>query len=205
MSRRLFCVFFGVVISALGLAGCGGGNNQGGGDGNTFTDPRDNQTYRTVRVGNLTWMAQNLNFQTSNSWCYDNDESNCQKYGRLYDWNTALTACPAGWRLPTNDDWDNLVQAAGGDDVAGTKLKSASPAWNGTDDFGFSALPGGHGWSGDFLNAGNFGRWWSATEHDAGGVWGRNMHWDYSFVDAYWYHKTTLFSLRCLRDNAAPR
>jgi uncharacterized protein (TIGR02145 family) len=200
MGKQSFCVFFGVAALLLfGLVSTGFASDSG-----SFTDPRDNQTYRTVRIGDLTWMAQNLNFQTGNSWCYDDDESNCQKYGRFYDWNTAMTACPAGWRLPTDDDWNNLVQAAGGD-VAGAKLKSASPAWDGTDDFGFSALPGGFGRSGVFFNVSNFGHWWSATENDAGSAWHRGMYWYGSNVTRRNYGKTGLFSVRCLRDNAAPR
>ncbi|MCL2268844.1 MAG: hypothetical protein FWC23_06635, partial [Chitinispirillia bacterium] len=82
------------------------------GDG-TFTDTRDAKTYRMVRIGNLTWMAENLNFATDSSVCYKNADSNCTKYGRLYNWDDAMTACPAGWRVPSDEDWDSLVVAVG--------------------------------------------------------------------------------------------
>jgi len=132
----------------------------------SFTDSRDKKSYRTVRIGLLRWMAQNLNYQTNNSWCYDNKTSNCAKYGRLYTWDAAMNACPAGWRLPTNEDWYYLVKIAGSN--AGTKLKARLPDWNGTDDYGFSALPGGYHnlGNGSFNYAGYGGHWWSATEKD---------------------------------------
>jgi len=191
------------------------------GDG-TFTDTRDGKTYRTVGIGKLTWMAENLNFVTDSSVCYDNDESNCQKYGRLYNWNDATTACPAGWRVPSEEDWDSLALAVGGQrvedgygdyywEVAGKKLKSTT-GWkgrdgnlvsgNGTDDFGFAALPGGSRWSGSFYNIGYSGYWWSAAEGDASRAWGRSMYYNYDNVDRYYFDKTDLFSLRCLQDSA---
>ncbi|MCL2182117.1 MAG: fibrobacter succinogenes major paralogous domain-containing protein [Chitinispirillia bacterium] len=133
----------------------------------------DGQSYHTVKIGNLTWMAENLNRVTSSSWCYDDDNSNCTKYGRLYTWDAAMTACPSGWRLPDTANWRRLVEVAGGRSVAGSKLKSTS-GWNdrgdgtsgnGTDEFGFSALPGGARDSdGTFALAGVTGNWWSATE-----------------------------------------
>jgi len=112
-------------------------------------------------------MEENLNFATDNSWCYGNNDSNCQKYGRLYTWDTAMKACPAGWRLPTDSDWEELFQAAGGEDKAGKKLKS-NTGWNGTDEFGFSALPGGGARNTStlrsdvrFNNVGSSGSWWT--------------------------------------------
>jgi uncharacterized protein (TIGR02145 family) len=114
-------------------------------------------------------MAENLNFETDNSWCYDNDESNCQKYGRLYTWRAATTACPAGWRLPREADLDDLIQAVGGSrHSAGGRLKSKT-GWNGTDEHCFSALPGGFIRRLDsgvhsFRNIGTVSYWWSGDE-----------------------------------------
>ncbi|MDR0331028.1 MAG: hypothetical protein LBH93_04910, partial [Chitinispirillales bacterium] len=124
-------------------------------------------SYRTVKIGGVTWMAENLNIAAEGSWCYGNAASNCAKYGRLYTWAAAKTACPNGWHLPDTAEWKNLVDAAGGKEVAGKKLKSAN-GWhgdgNGTDDYGFTALPGGSYYSfGVFGDVGTFSRWWSAT------------------------------------------
>ena len=165
----------------------------------SFTDSRDGKSYHTVKVGTLTWMAENLNYQTDNSWCYDDNPGNCQKYGRLYDWNTATSACPAGWHLPTRQDWDNLVHAAGGN-AAGIKLKSRSPNWNGTDDFGLSALPGGIRYTnGGFSYAGSYGNWWSAAENGSGLAWFRRMTSDLDYVYEHYYVKGNGLSVRCVR------
>ena len=67
-------------------------------------DARDNQTYQTVTLGDQTWLAQDLNYETDNSWCYDDDPENCDTYGRLYDWEAARTACPAGWHLGSDEE-----------------------------------------------------------------------------------------------------
>ena len=167
---------------------------------NVFTDIRDNKRYRTVRIGNKTWMAENLNFETGNSWCYNNNLSNCAKYGRLYTWDAAMRACPSGWRLPTRGDWNNLVSVAGGN-VAGRRLKSRTPDWNGTDDFGFSALPGGSRFTdGGFSNVGSFGYWWSATEGGSGYAYYRGMGSGYEDVDENDNGKSSGFSVRCLQD-----
>ncbi|MCL2183926.1 MAG: fibrobacter succinogenes major paralogous domain-containing protein [Chitinispirillia bacterium] len=204
----------------------------------SFTDPRDGKKYRTVKIGNLTWMAQNLNFKTGNSWCYYDDLSNCEKYGRLYDWETAMTACPAGWRLPDNKDWNDLIKRAGGQRIeldtniaywssGGEKLKSKigwSDLWcdkelkevlnelgedcvigkmnsgNGTDNFGFSALPGGFCYtSGICLNAGSKGYWWSATEDGSGDAYYWYMNSDYDSVSEVSRDKDYGFSVLCVR------
>jgi uncharacterized protein (TIGR02145 family) len=137
----------------------------------TLIDSRDKKKYRTVKIGKFTWMAENLNYKVDKSWCYDDDESNCQKYGRLYDFYTALKVCPAGWRLPAHEDWMDLAQAVGDWETVGKKLKSKS-GWdnngNGTDEFGFSAMPGGfRDYDGrSFNRAGNSGIWQSASGDD---------------------------------------
>jgi uncharacterized protein (TIGR02145 family)/uncharacterized repeat protein (TIGR02543 family) len=147
-----------------------------------FTDSRDNKKYGSVVIGGQRWMAENLNYKTSSgSWCYGNDESFCNMYGRLYDWETARTACPAGWHLSDTTDWNRLVEAVGGWDIAGKKLK-ATYGWdnngNGTDDFGFSALPGGYRspWYGEFFSANDSGEWWDNEELGIGDS-NAHRHW----------------------------
>jgi len=180
-----------------------------------ITDNRDGKKYRIVKIGYQTWMAENLNYQTtSGSWCYSNSADNCNKYGRLYAWNTANTVCPTGWHLPSRDEWGQLAIAAGGtgtygaSGTAGKKLKATS-GWNsngnGTDDFGFSALPGGSRNNvvtiSPFNNAGYNGYWWTATatENGSGSTYRRGMGYDDDHVsegNVYDYG----FSVRCVED-----
>ncbi|MDR3013476.1 MAG: fibrobacter succinogenes major paralogous domain-containing protein [Chitinispirillales bacterium] len=185
------------------------GSESGG--STSFTDPRDNQTYRTVRIGSLTWMAQNLNFTTDNSWCYEDNASNCEKYGRLYTWDAAMTACPAGWRVPTDDEWTVLTNYAsfdGAGAAAGTRLKSDTDWLDeggiefspGTNEFDFSAMSGGYRWScGRFSHVAWIGRWWSATENAAAYAWYRNMGVDYTGVSRDSSSKSYGYSLRCVQ------
>jgi uncharacterized protein (TIGR02145 family) len=157
-------------------------------------------------MDNQVWMAENLNFTptSGNSWCYDDNASNCTTYGRLYDWNTALTVCPTGWHLPTSAEWGTLETSIVGSGTAGTKLKSAT-GWNSggdieTDEFGFSALPGGRYDGGSFGNVGDYGYWWTATEDDATYAYGRFMHYDRAGVYSPSRNKTDGLSVRCLQD-----
>ena len=111
-----------------------------------------------------------------------------------------MTACPVGWRLPSDAEWTKLTDFVGGSSTAGKKLKSTS-GWNGTDDYGFAALPAGNGYSdGSFYNAGNIGNWWSATENDAYYAWYRNMYYNYEDVGRDDRDKALLFSVRCVQD-----
>jgi uncharacterized protein (TIGR02145 family)/uncharacterized repeat protein (TIGR02543 family) len=167
----------------------------------TFTDSRDGKTYRRVRIGNITWMAENLNHATGNSWCYEDNKGNCEKYGRLYDLSTAMSACPPGWRLPTRIDWNDLVEIADGS-VAGTRLKSKTD-WNGTDEFGFSALPGGYRHvDGYFRFAGNFGFWWRSDPAGDATNYGRfrAMASGIDYVDAAIHNKGYGHSVRCAQN-----
>jgi len=173
-----------------------------------FTDPRDGHKYLTVMMANKTWMAENLNHNTNKSWCYENNNSNCSKYGRLYDWNTAMRACPSGWRLPDSDDWDDLIQEAGGASSAGKMLKSKT-GWsqngNGMDVYGWSALPGGYGgpqgiFGGKkFMAVGTMGSWWSATEV-GGYVVIRIINSNKDEMLELPYYKDIGQSVRCVKD-----
>ncbi len=92
-------------------------------DAGTFTDTRDGQTYKWVRIGDQVWMAENLNFASTGSWCYDNNATNCDHYGRLYTWDAVMNGasasnanpsgvqgiCPPGWHVPGDVEWTQLV------------------------------------------------------------------------------------------------
>jgi len=169
-----------------------------------FTDPRDGKTYKTVTIGKQTWMAENLNYEAEGSKFYNDDPANGEKYGLLYDWETAMKVCPPGWHLPSNKEWHYLANFAGGDEIAGEKLK-ATDGWNdsddSTDDYGFSALPGGVYSYDGFRNAGSSGYWWSSSEGSS--------DWAYDWVmincrpNVFCNHNTAkdnLLSVRCLQD-----
>ncbi len=168
----------------------------------SFTDPRDGRTYKTVKIGEQVWLAENLAFDYAGSKVYDNKLANLAKYGRLYDWETAKKAVPQGWHLPSREEWQTLVDFAGSDKVAGKNLKATS-GWNsggnGTDAFGFAALPGGIGNSnGDFGNVGDNGNWWSSSEYNGDYAYYRYMNYEY----VHWNDigKSFLFSVRCVQD-----
>jgi uncharacterized protein (TIGR02145 family)/uncharacterized repeat protein (TIGR02543 family) len=178
---------------------------------NVFNDSRDGKKYAMLSIGGHIWMAENLNYATAGSVCYNNDDSYCARYGRLYSWSEAKAACPAGWRLPNNEEWSDLVFAAGGRATAGKKLKSKdgwSSGGNGADAFGFAALPGGTygagpgGGSAAFAAGGTSGRWWSATEHRDGGTYYVAMHNSDNDV-AVGSDRSYGFSVRCIREDGA--
>lgn len=172
-----------------------------------FTDSRDGQQYRWVKIGNQVWMAENLNYNTGNSWCYDNNSSNCNKYGKLYDWNTALKACPSGWHLPSDNEWQILVNFSGSN--FDKKLKSqngweSKNGWetsgNGTNDYGFSVLAGGYRDSfGTYYHLGSYAVFWSKTDQDTLDFV-RKKAYHFGLPVFFNYHKEYGRSVRCLRD-----
>jgi uncharacterized protein (TIGR02145 family) len=95
----------------------------------TFTDARDNHTYNWAKYGSQVWMAENLKFGIPvTSWAYDSDSMTEVNYGRLYSWKAAQTACPKGWHLPSDKEWNTLIQFLGGSSVAGEKLQTSDTA-----------------------------------------------------------------------------
>jgi uncharacterized protein (TIGR02145 family) len=173
-----------------------------------FTDRRDGKTYRTVRINGMTWMAENLNYATADSRCRKNSESHCKEYGRLYNWDAAKNACPAGWHLPSREEWTGLIVFAGGAAAAGGKLKAKSPRWDGADDYGFSALPGGIsyidpdiGSADDFAEASaSQGYWWASTQHGSLTAYCYIMNAGYTFAVESYYDKKYAYSVRCLQN-----
>lgn len=161
MESRFLALFYLLIWVAV-LAACS----------ESFTDPRDGQSYDVVKIGTAAWFAENLNFETPGSVCPEGDKRNCSTYGRLYTWDEARAACPAGWRLPDSSDFAALVEQAGGSATAGDALKSTG-GWfkkgNGSDTFGFGALPAGYRLGGSedaagkFDGIGGYAYFWSAT------------------------------------------
>jgi uncharacterized protein (TIGR02145 family) len=217
---RLAVVATVAISSAFLAVGCGGdegddggnpGGNSGGGEGTTVT------------IGGKKWMSKNLDRVTADSWCYgeggqdkdDNSDSyitlssaevqaNCAKYGRLYTWDAAKTACPSPWRLPTREDWDALVIAADG--TAGSSATGApnlkDQSWdNGANTTGFSALPGGsRHYGGSFTGIESVGYWWAATEFGYSYAYHLGMNTGNANVGEYVLPKSYGFSVRCLQD-----
>ena len=170
----------------------------------TLTDLRDGKTYKTVTIGDQTWMAENLNYETENSYCYDDDPSNCSKYGRLYTWAAAKTVCPSGWHLPSTTEFKTLFTAVGGSSTAGTVLKSTG-GWyndgNGTDAFGFSALPAGNRRNNGYYNdEGNYAYFWSSKEYDSSNAYRMYLYYNHDNAYLSYCSKDYGFSVRCVKD-----
>ncbi len=137
-------------------------------------DSRDGAEYTTVTLGDQTWMAENLHFNTATSRCRVEDSPLGLQFGRFYNWKDALTACPPGWRLPVGNDWDILAEKLGGQSTCGKKLKSTT-GWldngNGTNESGFNALPvGGYYFINDstIMRVGQSTVFWSNEEDSYG-------------------------------------
>ncbi|SIO45430.1 FISUMP domain-containing protein [Fibrobacter sp. UWB11] len=189
----------------------------------SVTDSRDGRLYKTVTIGKQTWMAENLNYATVGSFCYQNEYRNCAKYGRLYTWASAVDsvnilratgkecgydrrcsltkpvqgACPAGWHLPTKAEWDTLERVAG--PVSWLKSKDGWINGNGKDVYGFSALPAGDkDIDGTYL-MGYIAAFWSSSEEDVTRAWYERMQNDFSSPYEF-EEKNRGFSVRCVKD-----
>ena len=189
------------------------------GSSNTFKDSRDGKTYRIVKIGDQTWMAENLNYKTANSWWYDNNSANGNVYGRLYTWDAAQKACPSGWHLPSDEEWKKLESYLGmskddldkygwsrGDGILiADKLKNTK-GWNdngnGNNTVGFMAMPGGS-YSPAFklfVDKGDYGYWWTGTETDKEHALYRTMCKDFYGIQRATFGKTDGFSVRCVKN-----
>jgi uncharacterized protein (TIGR02145 family) len=201
-----------LTIVVLNMAVCSIGQTPG-----TFKDSRDGKIYKTVKIGTQIWMAENLAWKTTGGcFAYDNNESNAKTYGYLYNWETAMKVCPAGWHLPSEKEWAMLTTSLGGDSAAHDKLKETGTAhWKEADSnvnnkSRFTALPGGiynnnsfkH--KVDFQYLGNYGYWWGSTTEP-----GENNYLNASFRTLGDYYKNEKpdyasksrgSSVRCVKD-----
>ena len=177
--------------------------------------------YRTVVIGTQTWMAENLDYVVEGSKCYSDNPARCNTYGSLYDWATAMGfdercnssscssqiqsphrgICPDGWHIPSDEEWTTLTDFVGSD--AGTKLKSAT-GWtsgNGTDDYEFSALPGGHAYfRTNSDGVGSAGYWWSAGESSGAYAYYRIIGSSSEVTRTSNNFKSYSYSVRCVKD-----
>lgn len=166
----------------------------------TFKDSRDNQEYSLVKIGKQCWFGKNLNYASSvGSACYGDDEANCKTYGRMYDYETALAACPEGTHLPSAEEWEELINYAGGTSTAGKNLKADDQSgWDGENTVKFSALPGGkYGSKNNTL--GELGLWWSSSETDMSQSKSYQMRLGASNAFQTNLDKESFISVRCLK------
>jgi len=225
-----------------------GGSSNGGEKTFTTTNPRpivinfnqditygsvvdiEGNTYRTVVIGTMEWMAENLRTTKLNDgtpisfvpdasgwnsstftypgYCWYNNDS--VSYGALYNWYSVNTGklCPAGWHVPSDDEWSATTDFLGGKDVAGGKLKEKglshwfSPNAGATNESGFTALPGGYRYPiGSFNGIGRFGYWWTSTSFSEGEAYYRSMSNSYPNIDRSSSSKKSGMSVRCVKDN----
>lgn len=185
----------------------------------SFKDSRDGKTYKTVTIGTQIWMAENLAYKASSGcWAYKNDSSYVEKYGYLYNWETAKDACPAGWHLASDEEWKTLERNMGmtekevntgiyrGKDV-GAKLKSTT-IWFpyegqnlGTNESGFNAVPGGIWLHNEGFNYDRGdGYWWTSTPKEGEHAWRRYIYNHSNVVGRNPGHRADVMSVRCIKD-----
>ena len=159
-----------------------------------YTDERDGFVYQIIKVGEQIWMYQNLNFVSSDSWCYNKKESNCKNYGRLYTYGAAKEVCPDGWHLPSDDEWQTMI-------VNLEKERDGKSLTQEEKKNGFNTdLGGWRSKSGNFYNFKEIGYYWTST------IKADNYAW-YQFINILsnefsknYYNLEMAFSVRCIKD-----
>lgn len=193
--------------------------------GQPFTDTRDGNVYQTVLIGKQCWMKENLRYsylptESSNSawialttpaFCwYNNNSSNANPYGALYNWyavNTG-TLCPTGWHVPGDAEWDTLNNYLGGISLSGGALKEAgtshwqTPNTGATNTSGFTAIPTGYrnrmyGYF-DLIN--KLVYYWSSDEIDTGTAWVMRLEYNHAATIEEVGYKNGGASVRCIKD-----
>lgn len=183
-------------------------------DMNFFVDRRDGKKYKTVKIGDQTWMAENLAYEykyKGSYFAYENNNLNVSVHGYLYDAVTSQEVCPIlfsprygeiKWRLPSDNDWHELVNYLGGKEIAVNKMKSDS-GWvnnnNGNNSSGFNGLPSGvRTQGGDFYVIGEAGYWWSSTKKNEYEYWNRGLSDDVVIRNGVYWEQS--LSVRCIKD-----
>jgi len=176
-----------------------------------FIDKRDYNIYSIVKIGDQEWLGENLRYKGVRH--YENPNNPNLFYGCLYNWETAQTACPDGWHLPSDEEWNTLEIALGMHPADatntgyrgnhGTSIKSLT-GWNsngnGDNSSGFNVFPAGEYFSGSFYNFGYAAYFWSATEYDATYTWYRFLYRSNTGVDRNDYVKSGGFSCRYIKN-----
>ncbi len=217
-----------LAITAILFSGCGASSSDSTSTEKVEGSTESAESGGVVTIGTQVWTSKNLNVDTyrngdeipqvqdanawsnltTGAWCYyTNDASNGTKYGKLYNWyavHDPRGLAPKGYHIPTDAEWTKLTDYLGGEEEAGTKMKSTS-GWynngNGTNSSGFSGLPGGfHNSNGSFSNIDYIGYWWSSAEGSTDGAWARSLFFNDGYVSRNASYKRSGFSVRCLRD-----
>ena len=180
-------------------------------DYGTLTDDRDGKKYKTVKIGDQVWMAENLNYAGPNddiSRCYEDMPVTCEAGGRLYSLSVADTVCPSGWHLPKKEEFEILLTTVGGIDKASNELRSISGWTNdysGSDAYGFSAVPTGgaliESYHGDFFSYSGYNAYFFSSD---GYVFSINL-WNGILLDnrrgwPVYDPNEALLPVRCLKD-----
>lgn len=158
-------------------------------------DIRDGQNYKTIKIGQQIWMAENLNFKVKNSWWYKNKKKNGKKFGRLYTWESAKKACPEGWHLPTDKEWKILLKNYGGKGKKAYKVLTFGGKEN------FAALHGGsRSTDGYFSGYCRRGEYWSSTKYNSANARSYLFLINDKKLYRHYDKKTCAFSCRCIKD-----
>jgi uncharacterized protein (TIGR02145 family) len=173
-----------------------------------FTDARDGRVYKTVTIGEQTWMGENLAFKTQSGYSvYDGVNDYAKTHGYLYTWEAATKACPDGWHLPSMQEWWNLSNFLGGDEVSGGKLKHAgttswkSPNAGATNSSGFTALPSGRSGDKAMEYFGNATYFWTNVDDDDVTSWCGELKTSGENLSLYPVEKKNGFSVRCIKNS----
>jgi uncharacterized protein (TIGR02145 family) len=177
----------------------------------SLPDQRDGQVYRTVIIGQARWFAQNLNYDTADSRCHGDLAANCAVHGRLYRWDESITACPAGWHLPSDREWKDLEIAigmneadAGLERARGEKLGDRlKPGGDTGFDVQYSGYSDPH--RGDaFVRLGERAAFWTSTAAGRDDVsalaWHRDISENRSTIWRSKVNQIYRLSVRCLAD-----